>query len=128
MAEVQYGKVQVNRRDLLPCSDIPTKEEKFVDMQSAIVGGRMGYSKGGVANRSEGYLVIRAPESLYSAIALVPTLALKPGSKYLGLLICIFLPLFSSGVISAIAQIAATYNVMLMNIDNKDAFEKTNPN
>ena len=29
---------------------------------------------------------------------------------------------------SAIAQIAATYYVMLMNIDNKDAFDKANPN
>ena len=38
------------------------------------------------------------------------------------------LPLFSSGMMSAIAQITATYYVMLMNIDNKDAFEKTNPN
>ncbi|GMH92704.1 hypothetical protein TrVE_jg10891 [Triparma verrucosa] len=124
MAGVQDVKVP----NLMPCSDIATKEEKFVDMMSAVEEGRMGYYKADVGSRSEGHFVIRAPESLYSAIAFVPTLAVAPRGKRLGLLICIFLPLFSSGVMSAIAQIAATYYVMLMNIDNKDAFNKSNPN
>ena len=63
MAEVQDVKVQLNRsRDLLPCSDIATKEKKFVDMQSAIDEGRMGYNKTMVADRSQGDTVIRAPE------------------------------------------------------------------
>ena len=63
MAEVQDVKVQLNRsRDLLPCSDLATDEEKFVDMQSAIDGGRMGYSKFRVAERSQGGIVVTAQE------------------------------------------------------------------
>ena len=63
MAEVQDVKVQLNRsRDLLPCSDIATEEKKFVDMQSAIEEGRMGYSKYSVVDRSEGFIVTRVPE------------------------------------------------------------------
>ena len=63
MAQVKDGKVQANRsRDLLPCSDIATKEEKFVDMMSAIEEGRMGYKKIHVAGRSQGTVAIRAPE------------------------------------------------------------------
>ncbi|GMH85205.1 hypothetical protein TrVE_jg13606 [Triparma verrucosa] len=87
----------------------------------------MGYNKSLAAKRGEGSTVIRAPESLYSAIAFVPTLGMPPNVPFAGLA-CVFLPLFSSGVMSAIAQIAATYYVMLMNIDNKDAFDKANPN
>ena len=63
MAEVQDVKVQLNRsRDLLPCSDIATEEKKFVDMMSAVEEGRMGYSKFGAVERSEGTVAIRVPE------------------------------------------------------------------
>ena len=63
MAEVQDVKVQLNRsRDLLPCSDLATTEEKFVDMMSAFEEGRMGYSKEVAAQRSEGAILIRASE------------------------------------------------------------------
>ena len=63
MAEVQDVKVQLNRsRDLLPCSDLACRHYKFVDMQSAIDEGRMGYNKKMVADRSQGDTVIRAPE------------------------------------------------------------------
>ena len=80
MAEVQDVKVQVNRRDLLPCSDIATDEKKFVDMMSAIEEGRMGYSKNGVAVRKEGIAVIRAPEvrAILFSVALSPPLTPYP--------------------------------------------------
>ena len=58
MAGVQDVKVP----NLMPCSDIATKEEKFVDMMSAVEEGRMGYYKADVGSRSEGHFVIRAPE------------------------------------------------------------------
>lgn len=98
-------------------------------MMSAIEEGKTGYKKYSVPQRKEGVLVIRAPESLYSAIAFVPTLGMHHDNKASRCVMsCIFLPLVSSGFLSAVAHVTATHYVMEMNNDNNKTFEESNPN
>ena len=89
-------------------------ESDFDAYQSAIQKG-YGYSKVDKNNFEQGELVVAAPETIYSAISLIPTLAAPPAIKNPCMLFFVFFPLFAGAVLSAVAQAGAAWYVFELN-------------
>jgi hypothetical protein len=98
---------------------IPTRKHNLGDYVADIESGH-GYNKSQLVKRVGGDYVLKPPNSLYPALALLPTLTVIPEFSGAASMIVGFTPLLGAAVLSAWAQFGAVYYISIMNEQFED--------